>query len=237
MKKPAKVINLLKRVFQAADILIFSAFLTVSLLFLFRIRKKPILILCVFGFVLLLTVLTDACMRSRRKLKEKRKEEERQRTERLLLMSDEEIGSVLGVPSFYLIRREHPEPFDILEPIRLKKETIGILEHHVETDKLIKRYAQSATVIEKDEMMRRVFGSDPNDGRKKTVFGFMEFDKVNKYLILGIVLFVCSFMVRTKIYYRTVSVLCLIIATLTGFFRSRFPGKNFRIFLDKRGDR
>ncbi len=239
MKKGNVAWILFKRILETADTLIFSAFLTAPLLLLLHvgIKRDPLLCAAILGSVAAAVALIRVHIRKRNKELTEIKEEKKKQAEQIMLMSDAEIGDRIGDPSFYMIRREQPDAFDVLHAIRSQAQTIGIFERSAANDRLLKRYAGNSTVLEMNELTDLLFRSDPlkNSGkpvrRKVLTFG------VNKYVLTGLIIFLLSFFVNAKIYYRIVSSICLIFGSFSVFLHKRFDDRNFRIFLDKRGDR
>lgn len=237
MKKRSRTFNISKMILQCLDTLVFPAILSMWILLLFHIKRQSFNIFCIYASVLISTILLRRYLVSKRNQRSAKEEEKNRSVERLLLMRDETINDALGFDSFFLIRKQSPTSFDVLEAIRQKTAAIGILFHIPETDDLIRRYAPNTTVIEKEELLYRVFHIS-NGANKEGGFPYLLLQAgVNKYLLLGIVLFGLSFFVNTKIYYRALSSLCLIIAPFAGILSNRINNKNLRIFLDKMGDR
>lgn len=238
MKRRNSFGKLIRWIFRILDAFVFSGLLTLTVLLAFRIGIRPVpVILCSAALsvgILLLRSHSESYKRKRIIAEEER----RRKTEQLLLMSDREIGYFVGSDRFYLIRTQRPDLCSAMEAIRHRPEEIGLLASSEEVKDVLNRYVPSARILTIDELLKTVFDFEIEQvGMRYDLMNAIVNGKINKYFLIGVMIFFASFVVRYKIYYRFISGICLIIATITGFFRPAAEKKNLRIFLDKRGDR
>lgn len=219
------------------DTIVFSAILSVSLLLILPIRRRSILslpiILLVFASITAIGIYRKRIIRQQNK----RLADEERRFARLIMMKDEEIASLLHTESFYMIRTTHPDLFDFLNAVDSHAATIGIFDRSLLHGSIMSQDLQNRTVLDRHELLNRIeYGTGDREGTERSVKTAI-LHPFNKYILLAVILFACSFFVRYKIYYRSASCICAFLAPISGFFRDSGPNKNLRIFLDKKGGR
>ena len=205
-----------------SDSILFSVLLFLPLNPFFHIAKHPILSVVVLigicGIVLAVRINYLGLSKQRR-LKANLRQEQ---IDRLLLMSDESLSKIFGKERFILIRKQNPDRFDILEAIRKGADAIGLLSNQFAFRDLIKAYAPKTSVYNADEILYSAeAGHMRNDLPKYDPSAKKRF-RLNKYCLVGIVLFCISFILRYKIYYRMISCLCLFFASISGAFGDSF---------------
>lgn len=230
MKSNPSVKRILRMICDLMDTFLFSVLLSLPLmLFLRRKAGRPVLIVtsaALIAAVFLLRIL----IRRRRRREEIAAKERKLQTERIVLMSDAEIGSILGEKHFRLIRTQTPQPYDLLDAVRTGAKTIGLLAPCREGKETLFRHADRIHLIEYPELIEKLYPDASQDTGRNRPFSRI---RVNKYFLLGCVLFCLSFFLRYKIYYRLISCVCLIISPFAGIL-DRKAGRNYlRIFLDK----
>ena len=233
-KKPDSFIQ---KAFWVADTLLFSVFLFLLILPYLKSSHEIRIAIPVY-FLILIPVLMirkrySSAIRKNRLLQ---KEKQRQ-IERILLIGDDTLSDLLGKDRFILIRKERPDRFDVMEAIRMQPDAIGLFSEDETLKKLIRTYLPETTVYLVPDLLDALFETGrKRDASKETVLKRFILYKYNRYLILGILFLAASFFLRFKIYYRIISSVCLIIASVTGILDHRKSNKNFLIFLDKMDD-
>jgi len=237
MKSGEKTKPIYRQIFAIVDSLFFSLLIILPIRAYFRIPINSI------GFVLIGagTVGTVMLLRIRSRTVKRRREafqiRKQNALDKVLLTDDRTLSERLGRQRFILIRKARPDRFDILEAIRTNPDAVGLFDTDREILGLIETYAPQTIVYRADDLIRAL-SPDLSDTADRKGIRFKAFDRLhlNKYLVLGILLFIASLFVKSKIYFRLVSCICLILAPVFGIFRNQKPWKNFLIFLDKKGD-
>lgn len=233
-KKSSTVIH---NLFGFADTVLFSVFLVLLILPYIGSAKRTWIIIPI-GFAVYLLV---AVIRKRSHTAELRKkslyETQQRKIEQLLLLSDEDLSRRFGKNNFILIRKERPDKFDVLDAIRKHADAIGMFTQDAAMIELIRSYSPGTDIYCKQDLLDEDAEKKDGGARGRAISHRNEFlPHLNKYLVLGILFFIVSFILHAKIYYRVVSSACLITAAVSGFLRDLKRSKNFLIFLDKRDD-
>ncbi len=236
MIRTSNLRNLFRIVCTVIDTAVFSIIISLSIALLFHVHRKLPVLISIFAGVLVIWMMLRIMVHAYRRQRIKEKDEDRRKLENLLLMNDQEIGSKIGVPSFIMIRKAAPDTYDTLNAIRSGASTIGVVKMSAEADACLKRNAPDIVIVEAGELIRRIFGTSIADDHGTNPVSYFV-NHVNKYFLLGCILFLSSFTADFKIYYRVISCICLIIAPFSGIFDDLNFHKKLRIFLDKEGDR
>ncbi len=226
-----------RRILIVSDSVLFSFLICLpAYVILHRSEKRTLIgvLFCgILGIVLLLRVSSASRMEKKRRQEAIR----RRKTDLLFLMNDEALSDLTGKKRFILIRKEHPDRCDVLEAIRRGADAIGIMGSRKRFEDLIRSYSPAVTVYCTEDLLRIADGKEPGkegeDVGTRKQFAF----RIDKYLLLGILFFIASFLFGFKIYFRVSAGLCLILACFSGFLRNRDMRKNLWIFLDNRVDR
>ena len=215
----------------AIDSFLFSFLAVLPLLSFFGTLKRLSAVLLVSGVfiaVLLFRMKGEQYLH----IKKKRERAEEEYLERLLLMDDKTIGASLNREDFVFIRKADPDMFDILDAVRKGADAVGTIRLSKTAANLLSKYAPEISVIGLGEMIDAVF-PDVSYRRHKYKKAFPSIlMRSGKYWLLGVVLFVLSFVLRHKIYFRILSSASMIIALVLGIFNVPNRWKNLRIFLD-----
>ena len=237
MKTRIGTTKLLRRIWMAADTVLFSRIAAALLSGLLPGRKSRL------GAVLLFLAMIPAviCLRYAyeriRKRRTALRESEREKTESLLLMNDDEIGAIIKEPSFRLIRKQLPDEYDVLEMMRQGARKVGVLEDRMISKAFRARYASRVGILSRSDLLSVLFTENGTEKKENRGEGILAQLFVKRYFLLAGIFFCVSFILKLKIYYRLISSICMIIAVVTGVFGQTERWKNLRIFLDKKEDR
>lgn len=224
-----------KQIFLFTDSLLFSALIILSFHIIIDYVKHPVtfvfFLLGICGIVL--AVRIKCIKRNMRICEENKKKQER--TDRLIMKSDQSLSELFGKDRFILIRKQNPDRFDLLEAIQKGADGVGVMKKQTEFTDLIHTYAPQTTLYDVDEMLRLI---DPSyaEEDKRSKFKVFRRMHINKYLLLGVILIIASFVLRYKIYFRIISGICLIFAAITGSFGYSDIRKKRMLFLDNSAD-
>lgn len=218
MKRKPSISKFFRSIYALFDLAAFSVMISIPLILIVRVQRKPAFCFLIVSAVFLIGVFVYLNKSSKRKRDELQRTAVEMALERILLMSDGEIGEAIGCDSFYLIRRQNPDSFDVLEAIRSGAYCIGAVNPTKAALECMERNAPDRKLIASDDLIRMMFPNTDCRAKQRTGFSFFK-NRIGKYAVLGIVLFLCSFVVHFKIYYRLISSVCLIIASVSGFFR------------------
>jgi len=225
MKKTPNLLKPLKTAFRAADLALFSLLLCLPLRP--RLKSAP-LFLAVYAGALAAVFLLHGAANKRRARETKRKEGERYAIERLLLTDDDTLRTLTGEPGFVLVRSLHPDIADVACALRSGATSLGLFEITAEARAFLDRHAPQCRAFDREQLLHLVSngGEQPQHVRKC----LPDSPLFSKYLCLGILLLALSFLVRLKIYFRSVASICLILSAFSGVFRnSVFQKKIHRI--------
>lgn len=223
-----------KRAFRWFDSFVFSVILSLPLILLTQTGKKPIAVIMIISSVLFLVVIVRRRSEDVSASKKSARRKRNAQFSALMLLDDKEIGDLLHEDSFYLIRREKPDLFDLLNAVRSGAKAVGVLEITNDTESFFKSLAPEAKLISKEDIMELLPDTENDPGRSKGLLSVLTFfGRINKYIVLGCILFLCSFFVKHKIYFRAAACLSAVIAPISGFFSDWRTDNKMRIFLDK----
>lgn len=246
-KKSAKTFFLasLHVVGKAIDIVVFMclAVLTISLFLMGNTNRVKITVLLSFA-VFLLTVFAEYT-RSRI-LKKKRYQQVRNEIliEKVLLLSNKELGKYLHVSKFQFIRKKAPEQSEILYALHMHPTLLICMKRTENIERLVKYYEPQVRIVtvrelaeslpftcSEDEIKQRV---DNIDFAHKTANRSRNVLRVtwNRYFLLGTLLLVLSFLFRHKIYYRFLASISLFLSVIKGVFDNKSIRTNCFSFLD-----
>ena len=229
--------SLIKNAFRIIDALLFSVLLLLPILPYIDGFRHIWISVTVYLFILIMVLMFRKWYHTAKQRKLMRKIKEQQQIERILLLDDDFLSDRFGKKRFILIRKEHPDRFDILEAIRKQADAIGMFSEDDTLKKLIIKYSPKTSIF-----LLRDLLSAFNEKEEKTktasdtFLDRIDLMKYNRYFILGVLFFAASFILRSKIYYRMIATVCLIIASSFGILGNRKGYKNFLIFLDKMDD-
>ena len=227
------------------DAVLFGALLSSSVLLLLRrsVHRRAAWIVLTAAIVLLL-LLIERKMEAVRQRKEREQIAQTIRTEKLLLMRDTDIERAIGERSFIWIRSQKPEPHEILQAIAKHPKALICMGNCKTAKTLLAAYAPQTRLIGEEELVRLIRPDvtekeivmrqkKPRDRRfSKDRLRRLQHVPFNRYLLLGTLLLVLSFLSKHKIYYRTISSICLFFALCKGLFEREKVAKKFRFFLD-----
>ena len=198
----------------SVDTIVIPLLLTAAVLPVFhrtnRHRFAPVVYLLCFLLLLALRYLNKLKRKKRLALKER----EDRILEKLVLAEDEELERIMG-EGFVLIRKAQPDLFDLSEVVRRKAKSVGLFGCDGQNLLFLKRNAPETVIYTREDLMIKL---DPDLVKTRgNVFELAEtFIFHNRYFLLGMAFYCVSFWVGSKIYYRFVSGICLIIALFTG---------------------
>ena len=236
------------RILKGIDSVVFSALLTAAVWIPFRGTAK-ITLACtlVFFSAALLLVWLDRTDRKRRERMRRSEAERAIRTERLLLLSDEEIRSALHMSDLIFIRRTDAGESDLLAAIKRRPACIAVPCETQSFRALLDTHAPQIRLIGLDELLCAApvsCSEEEIDSRLHTAGKRLKWRFRPRALLhagsfrlfaLGILLLVLSLVWRYKIYYRLLSSACFTASVISGAFDARRSRRNFAIFLDNRG--
>ena len=244
--KYRKTAVILKRIVRISDVIVFSVIVESCFIILLGNRMRhPLGIAASFLSILLSTALFEV----RKSRAEAGKERERIRqeliTEKILLMSDREVSDSLKDESFYFLRRQNPDRYELIHALgRKPKYLITVSKLQIPYSRL-HTYSPKTTVLTALKFADLIHVSCTqteieNRAEEKETYRFdrSRFRQLfsvrwNRYYVLGTLLLVMSFIVKHKIYYRTIASISLFLALIQGIFRSRALRNNSFSFLDK----
>ena len=236
MRSKEKTQKFIRGTFRIADTMLFSFLLMLPILPYIKVSVHRWIAIPVYLLIAAIVFLLRWRCRSISRKKQSFQIEEQQQIEHILLLSDEALSDRFGKEHFILVRKEHPDRFDIMEAIRKHADAIGLFSEDAALHDLILSYSPQTAIYLRKDLLRAY---NPNIGKDNTIKG-RAFDKIllkhNRYFILGILFLAASFFLRSKIYYRMIATVCLIIASVSGILGHRKSCKNFLIFLDKMDD-
>jgi len=234
MRSKEKTVNRIRHAFRIADTMLFSFLLLLLILPYISFSAHKWIAIPVYLLIAAIVFLFRKRYRSISSRKREYMIKEQQQIEHILLQSDEALSERFGKRHFILIRKERPDRFDVMEAIRNHADAVGLFSEDAALKELILSYSpQTAVYLRKD--LISVFNADEEhtaENRHRDIILL----KYNRYLMLGILFLAASFLLRSKIYYRMISSVCLIIAAVSGIFEDRKRRKNLPIFLDKKDD-
>ena len=237
--------NVIRLIGRYADLMLFAALIISSIAVLTKqfSRRRAIMILAVFGVVLLIVLLDRVS--ERRKSKQKRQLIRNQiLLEKLYLLKNEEIAKALGTERIKIIRSEKPGKWELLQAIAGQPEYLICQKKDRRIMDSAARFAPQTKVVSQwelievmnieclEEEVSQRLSDDRKEKPKHDLKRWIQSVRWNRYLTLGILLLVLSFVTKYKIYYRVLASVCMIISTIRGLFNHQKSMNNLRFFLD-----
>ena len=233
-------------ILRLVDRLVFCALCTTAVM-IPLLRRERLLVFAVLIGAALLLLLTALDKRAAKRERERRFAETARtiRLEKLLLLSDREIGLLLNEPSLVLLRGGDPSVGEITDALREHPRCLAvpagigralpIVQTHAPETRLLDADALLAAVdmpCTEREVTERMAQMKPK--RRKPLRETVRFQgRAWKFLLLGILLLVLSLVWKHKIYYRVLSLASLGLSVIAGGFGFQKAHRNFGIFLDK----
>ena len=208
-----------RSIFAAFDSALFSVLLFIPFYLIYAKGKSPVLSIAVFAGVLGIVLL----LRKRSEIMRKREAAEnlkrQERLEAILLKSDGELAELLGQKRFYLIRKKHPDMFDVLEAVRKGSDSIGMIEADRKVTELIQKYRPDTAVLSVEEIAARLFPDSRTEPDRRTLKTLLH--SVSKYVLLGSILLVASLFLHYKIYLRLTASVCFLLYALKNLYAKK----------------
>lgn len=208
-----------RSIFAAFDSALFSVLLFVPFYLIYAKGKSPLLSIAVFSGVLGIVLL----LRKRSEIMRKREAAEnlkrQERLEAILLKSDGELAQLLGQKHFYLIRKKHPDMFDVLEAVRKGADSIGMIEADRKATELIQKYRPGTSVLSIEEIAALLFPDSRTEPDRRTLKTLLH--SVSKYVLLGSILLVASLFLHYKIYLRLTASVCFLLYALKNLYAKK----------------
>lgn len=208
-----------RSIFAAFDSALFSVLLFVPFYLIYAKGKSPVLSIAVFSGVLGIVLL----LRKRSEIMRKREAAEnlkrQERLEAILLKSDGELAQLLGQKHFYLIRKKHPDMFDVLEAVRKGADSIGMIEADRKVTELIQKYRPGTSVLSIEEIAALLFPDSRTEPDRRTLKALLH--SVSKYVLLGSILLVASLFLHYKIYLRLTASVCFLLYALKNLYAKK----------------
>lgn len=208
-----------RSIFAAFDSALFSVLLFVPFYLIYAKGKSPVLSIAVFSGVLGIVLL----LRKRSEIMSKKEAAEnlkrQERLEAILLKSDGELAELLGQKRFYLIRKKHPDMFDVLEAVRKGTDSIGMIEADRKATELIQKYRPGTSVLSIEEIAALLFPDSRTEHDRRTLKTLLH--SVSKYVLLGSILLVASLFLHYKIYLRLTASVCFLLYALKNLYTKK----------------
>ncbi len=208
-----------RSIFAAFDSALFSVLLFIPFYLIYANGKSPMLSIAVFSGVLGIVLL----LRKRSEIMRKREAAEnlkrQERLEAILLKSDGELAELLGQKRFYLIRKKHPDMFDVLEAVRKGADSIGMIESDRKATELIQKYRPGTSVLSIEEIAALLFPDSRTEPDRRTLKTLLH--SVSKYVLLGSILLVASLFLHYKIYLRLTASVCFLLYALKNLYAKK----------------
>lgn len=208
-----------RSIFAAFDSALFSVLLFVPFYLIYAKGKSPVLSIAVFSGVLGIVLL----LRKRSEIMRKREAAEnlkrQEMLESILLKSDGELAELLGQKRFYLIRKKHPDMFDVLEAVRKGVDSIGMIEADRKATELIQKYRPGTSVLSIEEITALLFPDSRTEPDRRTLKTLLH--SVSKYVLLGSILLVASLFLHYKIYLRLTASICFLLYALKNLYAKK----------------
>jgi hypothetical protein len=213
----------------------------IFVLYVSNVFHRKLAVLIPLYFIVLLAVHYVRANRLKEKgIRKELEENEKRIMLRCLLKSDDELRDLLDLPDLYVIRSMHPDESDVIEAILSGAKVIGVSERTTEMEEVASLSEAQVSLV---DLKEKVFAHQSTPRKRKTnniitnTAGHIYFGPNAKYYVLGAILFALSFLVKYKIYYRTATAVCLVLAGFFGVLGRLGRGKIFLEFLDKKGHR
>ena len=208
-----------RSIFAAFDSALFSVLLFIPFYLIYEKGKSTVLSIAVFAGVLGIVLL----LRKRSEIMRKREAAEnlkrQERLEAILLKSDGELAQLLGQKHFYLIRKKHPDMFDVLEAVRKGADSIGMIEADRKATELIQKYRPGTSVLSIEEIAVLLFPDSRTEPDRRTLKALLH--SVSKYVLLGSILLVASLFLHYKIYLRLTASVCFMLYALKNLYAKK----------------
>ena len=234
-----------KAIRRCTDAVLFGGMLSASVLLLVPHAKLSWMAwLALTAAFMPLLLLFDCRTEANRKRKERERIVQTIRTEKLLMMEDAQIRQAIGAGRIVCIRSLVPQKHEILQAIAQRPDVLICMGDGREAAALLRAYRKDARLINEAELLRlmqpdvseeeiaRRFEKTRGKPSVRTFLRRIMHVPVNRYLLLGTLLLVLSFLGRYKIYYRLLSSACLLFGGIKGVLGREKVMKKFRFFLD-----
>lgn len=229
-KQTRKILPVVRRIVRSLDLLFCSVVITLTVWIPFR-RDHRAIALGILAFVGVLGIILLFAYRKRRNEEaEKRKAVQREiQFEKLMLVTDETMQKSLHVSDLYVLRGKTIDPNSALAAIRSSARTVACVGDMNGTERLFQAYTPETKLISLDELIERLRPScsseeidahlRPNQRKRPGIRQILKTATGNKYLLLGILLYALSFILKYQLYYRLIGSLCFGLSALTTVFR------------------
>ena len=208
-----------RSIFAAFDSALFSVLLFVPFYLIYAKGKSPVLSIAVFSGVLGIVLLLRKRSEIMRKKEAAENLKRQERLEAILLKSDGELAQLLGQKHFYLIRKKHPDMFDVLEAVRKGADSIGMIEADRKVTELIQKYRPGTSVLSIEEIAALLFPDLRTEPDRRTLKTLLH--SVSKYVLLGSILLVASLFLHYKIYLRLTASVCFLLYALKNMYAKK----------------
>lgn len=239
---------LYRKAFRFFDKLVFSAICAAALWIPFRQNDSWMLICsAVLMSVLLLLILFDRKKAREEEMFRLETIKKTIRLEKLLLADDEKICAALHEPDLYFIRKTDAGESDLLAAVRNGNRCILFIGEADRFQPLIKLHAPDTRLIDARACMDSI-GIECSDAeaierlaalqkprRKRIRFQDLPYNGRLRFILLGTLLFVLSYVWKYKIYYRLLAMACFVIPVISGTFGRLSKRANLGNFLDNAG--
>ncbi len=211
--------RIVRRIFAVCDSVLFSVLLCIPFYLICAKGRSPALSIAVFAGVLGIVLLLRGRSEHMREKEAAEKRKKRERLEAILLKSDGELAELLGRKRFYLIRKMHPDMFDVLDAVQRGADSIGVIEADRNAAELIHKYRPDAAVYDAEEIAARLFPDSRTEPGRRTPITALR--SVSKYVLLGSILLAASFFLHYKIYLRLTASVCLLLYALKNLYAKK----------------
>ena len=223
MKNKFSVGKAVRAITATVDTFVIPLLLTAAVLPAFhrtnRHRAAPFLFLLFVLFFLAMRYIHKQILMKRQMLNDR----ESIILDRIILADDEELQRVMG-EGFVLIRKSEPDLFELSAAIKENAKSVGLLKCDEQTLGFLKRNAPETVIYTRKDLLER-FDRKVRKTHGRAFVIAETIISVNRYFLLGVMFLCSSFWLGSKIYYRTISGICLLFALFTGFFDKQFGRK------------
>ena len=216
MKNKFSVGKAVRMLTAAVDTFVIPVLLTAAVLPVFhrtnRHRAAPLLFLLFVLLLFAVRYIHKHIIQKRQMLNDR----ENIILDRIILAEDEELQRVMG-EGFILIRKSEPDLFELSAAIKGNAKSVGLLKCDEQTVGFLKRNAPETVIYTRKDLLER-FDRNVRKAYGRAFVITETIVSVNRYFLLGVIFLCSSFWLGPKIYYRTISGICLLFALFTGFF-------------------
>lgn len=235
MKRKQDFRTIMHNAVRMIDTGAFSVLLLVMIRLTISSSENRLYIVPLYASLFFTTHIVRCCFKRLQKNKMETAKDDRQKLLKFFLKSDEEIQKDIRIKSLYIIRRTDPDEGDVIKAIRSGAKFIGVAETKMWMTEIASLIGSDIQFI--DLKLRIKDSCRKGDHHISFENLILWVGPEIKYAILGALLYVLSFVVRYKIYYRVFGAISLFFAGIIGVWRGRGRGKFFPEFLDKKGHR